>query len=576
MAEVGVAFVSIVPSAKGFGSALNSQVGSASTVAGSTGGKKAGTSFVGGFKGAVGPALAVVATAGIIKGLKGAIAEAREAQKVGALTAQVIKSTGGAANVTAKQVEQLSTAISNNVGVDDELIQKGANLLLTFKNVRNEVGAGNAIFNRATQAAVNLSAAGFGSIESASKMLGKALNDPVKGMTALGRAGVTFSASQQKAIKAMVKSGDLLGAQKIILGEVQTQVGGAARASVTAGEKMKVAWANAKESLGTALLPAIDQLQNAITTKIIPAFVSFIGFLQANPAIIKAFAIGIAAIAATFVIAFVAANAIVVGIGLLVAALVYAYTKSETFRGIVQGVFKFLSGYVKVHMAIISAVVKAGIVIALAAWKRIQEIVAFVRGAFNLARSIVKTVISNMTGSIRAGIGNIIKLWKKLPADIKSALGNLGKLLVNAGKSIVQGLIDGIKSKFGSLKSTLSSITALIPKSKGPPPKDRILLTPAGQMIIDSLIRGMQSRESTIKATLGTLTSGIGSAGLGIGSRFSSANLATTGGAASDRPIMTDDGKLLGWIKTVANGQARLVWNQQDQQGAMQARYATP
>ena len=209
----------------------------------------------------------------MVKGLKDVIGEAREAQKVGALTAQVIKSTGGAANVTAGQVGKLATAISNKTGIDDEAIQKGSNLLLTFKNVRNEAGKGADMFNQATKAAVDLSAAGFGSIDSASKMLGKALNDPVKGMTALGRAGVTFTAGQKKQIKALVKSGDLLGAQKIILGEVKSQVGGAAAASATAGEKMKTAWNNAKESFGTALLPAIDKLQVAITTKIIPAIV---------------------------------------------------------------------------------------------------------------------------------------------------------------------------------------------------------------------------------------------------------------------------------------------------------------
>ena len=32
-------------------------------------------------------------------------------------------------------------------------------------------------------------------------MLGKALNDPVKGITALGRAGVTFTDEQKKQIK---------------------------------------------------------------------------------------------------------------------------------------------------------------------------------------------------------------------------------------------------------------------------------------------------------------------------------------------------------------------------------------
>ena len=67
-------------------------------------------------------------------------------------TQAILKATGGVANLTAKDVENLAQSQSKLTGVDDELIQAGENLLLTFKNVRNEVGAGNDIFTRATKA----------------------------------------------------------------------------------------------------------------------------------------------------------------------------------------------------------------------------------------------------------------------------------------------------------------------------------------------------------------------------------------------------------------------------------------
>jgi hypothetical protein len=187
------------------------------------------------------------------------VGEARESERVGKLTESIIKSTGGAAKVSAAQVGALATSISNKTGVDDEAIQSGSNLLLTFKNVRNEVGKGNKIFDEATQAAVDLSAAGFGSIEGSSKMLGKALNDPIAGISALGRAGVTFSEDQKAAIKAMVESGDVLGAQNAILTEVQSQVGGAAAATGTAMDKMKTSMGNLGETIGASLLPLVDK-----------------------------------------------------------------------------------------------------------------------------------------------------------------------------------------------------------------------------------------------------------------------------------------------------------------------------
>ena len=208
------------------------------------------------------------------------VTEAREAEKVGKTTEQIIKATRGAAKVSADQLGAFVGNLSEKVGMDDELIQSGANLLLTFKNVRNEVGAGNDVFNRATAAAVDLSAAGFGSVESASKMLGKALNDPAAGISALGRAGVTFSEDQKKAIKQMVATGDVLGAQKLIMAEVESQVGGVAAANSTASERMAVAWGNFKEGLGTTLLPALDLIQNKIVNDVLPAASRLVGGIE--------------------------------------------------------------------------------------------------------------------------------------------------------------------------------------------------------------------------------------------------------------------------------------------------------
>lgn len=284
MAEVGSAFVSVVPSAKGFGKKLDSEIGPDLDKSGKSSGKRLGSSMGGSFgrtfKAALSPALAVLGTAGLIAGVKDAIGEAREAQKVGALTNNVIKTTGGVANVTAKQVGQLSTAISNKTGIDDEQIQSASNLLLTFKNVRNEVGKGANIFDRATAAAADLSASGFGDLSGASKQLGKALNDPVKGISALGRAGVTFTDVQKEQIKGFVKSNDLLSAQKIILKEVESQVGGAAAATATSGEKARVAFGNLQETIGTALLPAVDNFSDALTEDVIPAVSSFVTGMQ--------------------------------------------------------------------------------------------------------------------------------------------------------------------------------------------------------------------------------------------------------------------------------------------------------
>jgi hypothetical protein len=234
------------------------------------------------------------AVAGVMGGIaaisvfKGFISEAEEAKKVSASTAQGIKTIGAGSWTSVKAIEALAKSTSKKIGVDDELIQTSANLLLTFKNIKNAAGANNDIFNRSVVAAQDLAAKGFGSAESAAKMLGKALNDPVKGMTALGRAGVQFSDKQKEVIKKLVESGDILGAQKIIMKEVEDQVGGTAAATVTGTEKMKVAWANFQEWVGKKLLPVIEKIETAIVDKVIPAMQTFVTFLgdTALPAVV--------------------------------------------------------------------------------------------------------------------------------------------------------------------------------------------------------------------------------------------------------------------------------------------------
>jgi phage-related protein len=274
MAEVGSAFVSVLPSAKGFGRKLESDVGGELDKSGKRSGSRFGAALKLGIAGAV-----VGAGVAIGHFLKGAFDEARESQKVGALTNAVIKSTGGAANVTAKQVGKLSTALSNKTGIDDETIQSGENMLLTFKNVRNETGKGNDIFNQATKSLVDMSAAMGKDPKQAAIGLGKALNDPVKGVTALSRVGVTFTESQKKTIGSLVASGNKMKAQKIILHELNSEFGGAAAAQATAGDKAKVAWDNMKEAVGTALLPVLDKALTlfakivvSLTANVGPAF----------------------------------------------------------------------------------------------------------------------------------------------------------------------------------------------------------------------------------------------------------------------------------------------------------------
>lgn len=156
-------------------------------------------------------------------------------------------------SAAAPAVEDLATELSRLTGIGDDVIQQGQTILATFSEVAESAGETGGTFERATKAAVDLSATGFGSVESASVMLGKALQDPIKGITALSRSGVTFTEEQKKVIESLVETGRVGEAQALILEEVEKQVGGTAEESATASQKIKNAMGEAGEALGNVI-----------------------------------------------------------------------------------------------------------------------------------------------------------------------------------------------------------------------------------------------------------------------------------------------------------------------------------
>jgi len=212
-----------------------------------------------------GPTLVAAVGIGVLtKAANDFIGEARDAAKVGRQTQAVIKSTGRAAGLSAHDFERLAGSISKTVAVDDEVIQSGENILATFTNIKN--AGPDRIFDKATMAAVDMAAAlnqgevTTSNLQKANIQLGKALQDPIKGVTALSRVGVNFTQQQKDQIKTMVEAGDTVGAQKLILAELTKEFGGSAAAAADADKKFNVWAGNIKERLGAALLDLKDRV----------------------------------------------------------------------------------------------------------------------------------------------------------------------------------------------------------------------------------------------------------------------------------------------------------------------------
>lgn len=184
-------------------------------------------------------------------------------ETIGAQTDAVLTSTGHAANVTREQIDNLAGSLEGVTGVEAESITEGQNLLLTFTNIKNAAGAGNDIFDRSTKAMVDLATAMGTTSAGSAIQLGKALNDPIKGVSALTRVGVSFTQQQKDQIEALQKSGDIMGAQKIILGELEKEFGGSAEAfgNTTAGltARTKHLFGTLQESLVSAFMPDVNR-----------------------------------------------------------------------------------------------------------------------------------------------------------------------------------------------------------------------------------------------------------------------------------------------------------------------------
>jgi hypothetical protein len=205
-------------------------------------------------------------------------------ERLGAQTNAVIKATNKAAGRTKAQIDAQANSLEKLTGVEAEAVTEGQNMLLTFKNIKGKQ------FDQATKAVLDMGVAmNKGSLEGldlskTSIQVGKALNDPIKGISALSKVGVSFTQQQKDQIKAMVEAGDVAGAQKVILKELKGEFGGAAKAAGQTTEgmiaKIQNAWGNIAEETFKFLLPAIAAVGDWIQQKALPKLEKFGSWLQ--------------------------------------------------------------------------------------------------------------------------------------------------------------------------------------------------------------------------------------------------------------------------------------------------------
>jgi hypothetical protein len=179
-------------------------------------------------------------SAGVALGIKKMISAVSNAERQFGKLEAILKATGGAAGLTLVEIEDLAQKIGIETLASVQGVRDAAGIMLTFKSITGDT------FKSALSLAQDLAEVGFGDLKTASTQLGKALEDPIVGLGALKRVGVSFSDEQKEMIRVLDMTGRKAQAQEIILKALNEQVGGA-------GKKAAKGLAGAVDSLGEKL-----------------------------------------------------------------------------------------------------------------------------------------------------------------------------------------------------------------------------------------------------------------------------------------------------------------------------------
>ena len=163
------------------------------------------------------------------------------------LLSSTLKVTGASAWTSSKEITAFASSLQKVTNYSDETIISMQNVLLGFKNIKGDN------FKEATKAILDMSTVMGMDLTSSAQAVGKALDDPIKGINSLTRQGFYFTDSQKKLLAELVRTGKQAEAQKIILEELATTYGGASQATADISEQLKNTWGDLKEKVGGAI-----------------------------------------------------------------------------------------------------------------------------------------------------------------------------------------------------------------------------------------------------------------------------------------------------------------------------------
>lgn len=362
---------------------------------------------------------------GITDFFSSAVRGSMDYQNVLKQTEAVIESTGMAAGFSVEQMEEMAYSMSAAAGASlfpDDAILGAQNILATFTKVQGIQ------FESATQSALDMAQALGMDASAAAMMMGKALNDPVKGMSALSRSGVSFTGEQIAMVEAMMEVGDIASAQNIILKEMEVQFGGSALKATESLEGGMILLSegieDAKGAIGDTLLPILTRFTNFGITMLVPMLKEVLG----------AFGEWISSIDW---------DTIISSIGGLI----------QSFTGMASGIdWGTVFGSLNTFASIIGAVL-------MQAFTVIQPLLIVVKDVFTQLFSVIT---SPAVIEILTAIGGAFMSIASIAGTVISALTPLASLIATTFMGAVQALLNGLAPAFTTIQNHIAVMTPYI------------------------------------------------------------------------------------------------------------------
>jgi len=505
------------------------------------------------------------ALGGVVDFFKTSVQGTLDYQNALAQTEAVFKSTGGAVGVTVQELENLARGLSAVEGQSlftDDQILSAQNVLMTFTNIQDLE------FADATAAIVDLSQAMGQDLQSSAVQVGKALNDPAEGITALTRVGVSFTEEQKAMVAALVETGDTAEAQRIILSELERQFGGSAAAAagtfsgqmVVMQEKIE----DAKGAIGDALVPLLQEMGVIFTENILPVIQdvtarigeffqsisnnggvmatldgvkqSIMGFIESQPVLQKLIELGTTVwetltslFADTMELASdpavqnwlgqVAEVLEAVFIAAIDATILALQGLSIAFSYIVDGIKIFAEAMTPVFNYVYPKM--AAIFTALS-----QLLTGDFAGAFATVRTVITTVFSDIYTVVSRILTDINTRLRNFISDVLTSAINLGRSIVDG---IAQGIAQAKAAVEKALKSVIDAAINRIKQTLGIASPSRVMAELIGAPISQGIAAGIVSGVPDIQKALGlTVAAGTGTATQSVQNFYLNASYQTT------------------------------------------------